>query len=167
MKANELMERYVHAVGQHLPAKTRDDIQMELRSLLQDALDERAAVCGTDPDEQMVANILLEFGKPDKFAARYHQERYLIGPRLFPLFKTVMGVMLVLVSLSFLLGMVGVLVAHGADYLWDQWETSLLKYGQSLLFNLGMVTVVFALVERYWPESARLESEGMGSFLPG
>lgn len=40
MNANEMIERYVHEVGRHLPRKNREDIQMELHSLLQDTLEE-------------------------------------------------------------------------------------------------------------------------------
>jgi len=153
MKPDEMIDRYVGAVGQHLPAKTRSDIQLELRSLLQDTLEERAAVSGTEPDDIMVGKVLLEFGKPSEFAARYRPERYLIGPSLYPLFRTVMGVMLVLVSLAFLLGLAATLVSNGTAGLTGQIEETLLEYGQSLVFNLGMVVVVFALVERYRPES--------------
>ena len=37
----DLIERYVHEVGRHLPHKVRKDVQDELRSLLSDSLEER------------------------------------------------------------------------------------------------------------------------------
>ena len=38
----ELLERYVTEVGQHLPSKQRTDLEKEIRSLIEDALDDRS-----------------------------------------------------------------------------------------------------------------------------
>ena len=40
----ELIEAYIVEIGKHLPGKDRADVQQEIRSLLQDALDKFALI---------------------------------------------------------------------------------------------------------------------------
>jgi hypothetical protein len=68
MEANEMIDRYVHEVGQHLPGKARADIKMELRSLLLDMLDEQS---DGQPTPKMAAAMLRDFGHPEEIAAQY------------------------------------------------------------------------------------------------
>ena len=86
----ELIDRYVYEVGRHLPPKNRGDIQVELRSLLRDNLEARVQ---GEASEEDVAAMLKEFGSPAKVAASYNpQSQYLVGPELFPTFRTVFGI---------------------------------------------------------------------------
>ena len=86
-KAQQLIERYVHAVGEELPRKQRDDVMAEMHTLLQDTLDERAQAAGRPPDEEMAVEVLREFGEPGVIAQRYLPvPRYFIGPELYPAF---------------------------------------------------------------------------------
>ena len=48
----ELIERYLHEVGRNLPKKNRDDILAEIRSDLEDRLEERTT--GTATEEAVV-----------------------------------------------------------------------------------------------------------------
>ena len=91
----DLIDRYVHEVGRHLPRKNRSDIQTELHSLLVDMLEDRA---GPDPSEAEVVEFLQEYVEPRTVAASYApQAQYLIGPVLYPLFQLVSGITLVAV----------------------------------------------------------------------
>lgn len=86
----ELIERYLHQVGKHLPNKNREDILAEIKSHLEDTLDERTA--GKPTDEDVVA-LLQETGSPQKMAASYApQGQYLVGPALYPLWRLVTGI---------------------------------------------------------------------------
>lgn len=88
----DLIDRYVYEVGRYLPRKDRADIQAELRSLLIDTLEAR--VEGEASEEDVVA-LLKEFGPPVKVAVSYRPEsQYLIGPELFPIFRTLVGMAL-------------------------------------------------------------------------
>ena len=88
----ELIDRYVAEVGRYLSRKNRADIQAELRSLLVDTLEARVEGEATEED---VLALLKEFGQPAKVAASYRPEsQYLIGPELFPIFRTVVGIAL-------------------------------------------------------------------------
>ncbi|GAF71800.1 unnamed protein product, partial [marine sediment metagenome] len=87
-----LIDRYVYEVGRHLPRKNRSDIQVELRSSLIDALEDRA---GREPTEAEIVELLKEFGPPKVVAASYYPEgQYLIGPPLYPLFRLLAGIVL-------------------------------------------------------------------------
>lgn len=77
----ELIERYVHQVGRYVPSKDRLEIETELRSLIQDQLDDRY---GGSPTDAEVTSVLIELGSPHQMAASYRTEQYLIGPDLYP-----------------------------------------------------------------------------------
>ena len=147
-----LIDRYVHEVGRHLPRKTRPDIQAELRSLLIDALEDRV---GREPAEAEVIELLKEFGAPKQVAASYYPEgQYLIGPALYPLFRLVAGIVLAAV-----LG--AQLLAWGVTYFIAQDLIAPLEalggLWNSIPSSLGMVVIVFAILQ--WFE-VRPETEG-------
>ena len=77
----ELVERYVHQVGRYLPPKERAEIEAELRSQIEDQLDDRF---GGSPSPAEVALVLKELGEPRRMAASYGSEQYLVGPDLYP-----------------------------------------------------------------------------------
>jgi hypothetical protein len=83
----DLIERYVHQVGRYLPESEREEVQNELRSLLQDQLDDRYKGAPTQDD---VIELLAEFGDPRRMAASYGREQYLIGPDLYPVMVKVL-----------------------------------------------------------------------------
>jgi len=87
-----LIDNYASEVGRRLPRKDRADIEAEIRSALQDLLDERSRSMGKPIDNEMTFEVLKEYGDPEKVAASYHGERYLIGPRLYPFFIKVLRV---------------------------------------------------------------------------
>ena len=51
--STNLIDTYVSEVGRRLPEKTRSDIQAEIRSILQDMLEERSQKTGKPVDEEM------------------------------------------------------------------------------------------------------------------
>ncbi len=139
-----LIDRYVHEVGRHLPRKNRADIQAELRSLLSDALEDRA---GPDPTEAEIVALLKEHGSPRTVAASYNPEgQYLIGPALFPLFRLVMGIVIAAV-----LG--AQLLAWGVAVFIAQDPIAPLQALDGLLTAIpsaiGSVVVVFAILQRF------------------
>ena len=81
---SDLLARYLQAIGDHLPAATRDDVLAELRANLQAQLDDRAEELNRPLTDAEVAGILKEHGRPILVAARYLPQQYLIGPAIFP-----------------------------------------------------------------------------------
>ena len=69
----KLIERYVREVGRHLPRRLRGDVERELLSTLEDALEARGQkIEGTSGDDAELA-ILADFGPPEKMAASYRR----------------------------------------------------------------------------------------------
>ena len=83
----DLLERYLQAVGQYLPEKSRADTLAELRANLLEQMDDRAEALGRPLEVSDVAEILREHGKPEGVAMRYLPQRSLIGPTIFPFYQ--------------------------------------------------------------------------------
>jgi uncharacterized membrane protein len=110
----EFIDRYVQQVGRQLPRKKRRDIMAELQSTLVDTLEARV---GGEPSVDDEIELLKEFGPPQKVAASYWPEgQYLIGPRLYPLFRMVLGIVL-LVFVIVQLVLFGVAVVFNQEVL--------------------------------------------------
>jgi hypothetical protein len=158
-----LIERYAAEVGKHLPRKMRADIETEIRSTLEDMLEERSQQAGRPADDEMVKELLKEYGAPDKVAATYLPERYLIGPKLFPIFTLVLKIVF---SVLTVLALVGFGIRFGMG------ETTLLAFGtllgKSMLEYLGgmmsafgNIVFVFAILQWALPAS-EFEDEAKG-----
>ncbi|MBK7897155.1 MAG: hypothetical protein IPJ90_20180 [Anaerolineaceae bacterium] len=145
MNSTEMIDRYVNEVGENLPRKMRADIEMELRSLLLDALEERA---GGEPSVKETAVLLQEFGSPEKMAAQYRPAESLIGPKLFPTYKVVVTITVTVIGVLHLVGLGFVLwQSAGADFV-DKSLNFIFSFGQSAILNAGIVTLIFAIIER-------------------
>ncbi len=109
----ELIDRYLHEVGRYLSPKNRTDILKELNSVLNDAVEARSE---GEPSEEDVIKVLTEFGPPNKVASSYWPEgQYLIGPALFPHFRTAIGITLLVMAIVYLV-LIGVLVVIAGQY---------------------------------------------------
>lgn len=143
-----LIERYVNEVGRRLARKQQDDVRAELRSLLQDTLEDR--VEGT-PTEDDVVTLLKEFGRPEDVAASYRpSNQYLIGPELFPAFKKVIGIVLAALTLGLTIAMVLSLVTKPVEAagLGEALLSFLGALYQAALGAFGMVVIIFAILQR-------------------
>ncbi|HEU4745527.1 MAG TPA: hypothetical protein VFS61_09835, partial [Anaerolineales bacterium] len=95
-----LIDRYITEIGKHLPRKNRADIEAEIRSTLEDMLEERKQANGQISEAEVI-ELLKEYGAPRKVAESYVGPNYLIGPRVYPTFELVTRiVMIVLFSLA-------------------------------------------------------------------
>jgi hypothetical protein len=119
----DLIDRYVVEVARHLPAKNAEDVAEELRSLLSDALEARAARTGRPKDEALAVEVLREFGEPEEVAARYRGPKQLIGPDWYPIFKSVaLGVLLIPLAIKVIEVKIR-MVATGGPLRWaDAWS---------------------------------------------
>ena len=74
---NDLTERYLFAVSEHLPADVRDDVTDELRTMITDMAEERGG-------DTSVRDVLVELGDPATLARSYAgPARHLIGPVVY------------------------------------------------------------------------------------
>lgn len=140
----ELIDRYLHEIKRHLPRKNRDDILIELRSSLVDAVDDRTS---GEASEEQVAEVLRDFGPPKQVAASYFPEgQYLIGPELYPLFRLVLGIALAAVIGAQVLAW-AVAIFLAGDPL-DPFN-ALAGLVNSLPVTLGWVVLTFTLLQRF------------------
>lgn len=80
----QLLDRYLYAVGNHLPPTKRDDILRELRVNILDGVEAREAELGrplTLDEEEL---LLKQYGHPTLVGTRYWPKQSLIGPTVFP-----------------------------------------------------------------------------------
>lgn len=152
-----LIDRYVAEVGKNLPLlKGREDIEKELRSTLEDMLEDRASQSGRLRDEAMEIELLKEYGSPQKVAATYNPQPYLIGPRMFPTFLMVLKIVIpiVVIVLLVLTGIRAITETPfmGADFV-DIIGDGLSRIVSAAITASGYIIVIFAILERVLPDS--------------
>lgn len=155
-----LVDRYVLEVRRHLPSDIRDDVSREIGSSIDDAIDARIRETG-ESHEQAAATVLRDFGPPKEIAGRYlSPDLCLIGPRLYrPYIRTLK--ISILGAYSIMLAFIlSYLISGNLDpglFLRTVFDaTGRFPYRALIIF--GLVTAVFALVERFG--SPRTETEG-------
>jgi hypothetical protein len=152
----KLIDRYVNEVGKRLLVlQGREDMEKELRSTLEDMLEERAEKEGRPADEAMEIELLKEYGSPDEIATTYNPHPYLIGPRIFPLFVKILKI--VLLSTAFGMTVVMIIQLITQTPLMGSEFTEVLGDGlgnilSTVISAAGYVVVIFAIIERTVPD---------------
>jgi hypothetical protein len=150
-----LIDKYISEVGDYLPGRMKADIQAEIRSLIEDMLDERSQLSNRARDDKgLVVEVLKEFGSPKKVASSYLPQRYLIGPQLFPIFMMVLRVVFLVVIIVTLVTMSVSIVqnAHSIDEGIKIFTQTLINFVTSALSIFGNIVFIFALVEWLSPK---------------
>jgi len=152
-ESNELIGRYVYHVGKHLPPERREDVARELTSLIGDRVDDE--VRPSESEEAVVLRVLREMGPPPAVAERYgYERRLLIGtgslPAFFKLAKILPVVILALSVLSF---------PYADGFTLSAFATWLVNYSHSVLLNLGVLVVVFVVLEQLSRTHAKPEAD--------
>ncbi len=141
---NDLVERYLHAVGGHLREARRDDILEDLRAAIEDEIEGRAESLHRPLQPDELAAVLEGFGHPLSVARSYQPPRYLIGPELYPDWWRILR-LAIIVALAI---QVPVLLIVGATSGWVTGPFGLLWQSLSLAFWVAAwVTVVFVALE--------------------
>lgn len=157
-----MLDKYILEVGKRLPRKNREDLKAEIRSNLEELLEDRSQQTDRAIDENLTAEVLKEYGSPAKVAESYQTTRYLIGPRLYPFFTLVLKIVL---AVLFAVGLGGVILNYFTssgtrpDFL-----TMVGKFGLEFLTGIisafGNIVIVFAVLERVLPASEFDEKSG-------
>ena len=144
----DLLERYLQAVGQHLPAGTREDVLAELRVNLLAEMDARAEEMERPLTESEVAAILKAHGRPMLVAARYLPQHYLIGPAVFPFYLLTLRKAAPLVVLLYFVARLATFVfSPSPGEFAASIATSLVQLVPVLLIFWGAMTMTFAILE--------------------
>lgn len=155
----DYIQRYLYDVVRKLPEAQRKDIEKELRSLIEDMLEER---CGEQEDEEkVVKEILEELGDPAKLAARYRDSKCLIGGEYYSMYCTVVKIVLICTGAGILISNLFsafVQIVSQEDLVSfmnmeafqivqnDMFQILLLPF--ALIEAFGMVTLIFAIMEK-------------------
>lgn len=150
----KLIDRYVREIGRRLPQKSRADIEKEIRSALEDMLEDRSKKEGRAVDEAMTVAVLKEYGKPDKVAASYLPERYLVGPQLFPTFWMILQIVFAVLTAVAIVGLAINLMRGDATPV-EVVKTVANSFGQyfgGLMAAFGNIVLIFAIIQYFNPD---------------
>ena len=143
-----LINRYIAEVGRHLPEKDRSDIEAEIRSMIEDTLEERGHTPAS-ADERAVTETMEQLGDPKLLAYKYAPpKRYLIGPEWYEGYiKILQRILFTAVPVVAVVRFVLTLARDPLDIASALGEVaySVFNVGTQILF---WVTLVFALLER-------------------
>lgn len=155
---NDLIERYIYAVTKRLPAKNREDVSKELRSLIDDMLMER---CGEEtPTDKDTRVVLTELGTPNELSAKYDEDadKSLIAQPYYSTYKFVMKIVLAGVVIGLTIAHLILLILEpqslGADFasiaanIGVGIGTLSGELLSSVLQCFAIVTIVFAVLQR-------------------
>ena len=150
----EYVERYIYAVTRYLPEKDREDVAKELKSNLEDMLDD-------DYSKENVRKVLEDMGSPYELSRRYlNQENYLIGPGIYHTYiETLKILFVVAVTIGGIVFIVDLLAninsLEGFTSLSDTISMILriILSGIGIMFNVIIgfffwVTLIFVIIER-------------------
>ncbi|THD36098.1 MAG: hypothetical protein E7773_09195 [Sphingomonas sp.] len=143
----DLIDRYLTAIRWNLPrAANADDVIAELRDLIASRVEDHEESLGRPLDDKEISALLRDFGHPLVVAARYGTQQSLIGPDLFPFYWFSLKVVLAL-------SVVLLIVSGAGDVLFGGHPVRAFAQAfggawWSLLGNAGLVTLIFAVIER-------------------
>lgn len=144
---NDLVERYIYAVTKGMPGKQRQDVSMELRSLVDDLLTER---CGdAAPSEKDVRIVLTELGTPQELYAQYDADadKCLIGQPYYSVYKFLMKIVLCAVTVGMTVSCLILQILEPQSW-WEMVGSWLAMLCNGLLVSFGVVTGLFAFFQR-------------------
>jgi hypothetical protein len=139
----ELLDRYLKAVRFWLPSEQKQDIIAELSEDLHAQFEDKESELGRPLNEAEVEAILKKGGSPMLVAQRYHPQRYLIGPALFPMYWFVLKLGWLFFFGPWLILGIGVNLFAGGHF-----QELMEPFLRAVLINFAAITGVFALLER-------------------
>jgi hypothetical protein len=144
----EITDRYIYAVTKRLPQKQRDDIEKELRSLIEDMANER---CNNKPPQKSdIESVLNELGNPAKLASKYRDDKnYLIGPEHFDTYFLILKIVMAAVVLGAGLGKAIELFVNSPVNIVQGIAELITAIISGAFQGFTWVTVIFAVNERF------------------
>ncbi|PFN18147.1 HAAS signaling domain-containing protein [Bacillus cereus] len=143
-----LIDLYIQEVAKRLPEKNREDITLELRSIIDDMLPE-------DYNEKDVKSVLEKLGSPVSLANGYlDRPMHLIGPRYFDVYTTLLKM---IIPIAAVIALISMIAENFIGYSGDQAVLNVIfqLIGKSIgeIFEVGLhvffwLTLVFVILER-------------------
>lgn len=143
-----LIDRYLQAVKLWLPRKQQNDILAEIAEDLHSQIEDRESALGHPLDDADLVALLKQRGSPIRVAAGYLPDRRLINPAMLPMYWMVLKIVLLWVLAPIL-----AVVFIGPIFESRDAASALVKFlveaWRAAFLTIGIVTVVFALLDRY------------------
>jgi len=140
----DLVESYLVEVQQHLPKVQRRDIVRELRTTIEEQVSDHADALGRLPSRDDELVVLADFGHPLKVASGYREQRYLIGPEIFPSYlRTLKLVLAIALIAQFVVSFVAAYFAEWHVSIWGLIDSAISVFAWVLV----VVTLVFIAIE--------------------
>ncbi|MDA2640646.1 MULTISPECIES: HAAS signaling domain-containing protein [Bacillus] len=143
-----LIDLYIQEVAKRLPEKNREDITLELRSIIDDMLPE-------DYNEKDVKSVLEKLGSPVSLANGYlDRPMHLIGPRYFDVYTTLLKMIIPIAAVIALIPMIAEnFIGYSGDQAVLNVIFQLIGKGIGEIFEVGLhvffwLTLVFVILER-------------------
>jgi hypothetical protein len=150
LSPNDMLARYLQAVGFWLPRSQKDDILAELSEDLHSQMEDREAELGHALNEAEVSAILKRRGRPMLVAGGFLPQQHLIGPVLFPTYILVLKIIALCYLVPWILVWLGILIFDRAQAS-ARLASDLHSLGSfwTIAFTLfGVATLVFAVLDR-------------------
>ena len=160
----ELLDRYIQAVKGVLPRAQRDDIALEISDSLRSEIEDKEAELGRPLNRDEESAILKAYGHPRLVASRYGRLQYLIGPTLLPFYFYTLRIFLIIVIAAQVV--LGLTIRAASN---DAVITLVGFWGPlwiSTFVVIGIVTVIFALLEYFGGRLARVDQWDPRSLPP-
>lgn len=145
----ELVDRYLYAVRSGLPKGQQDDIIAELAEDIRSEIEDLESGLGRPVNDSEVVEVLKHRGHPATVAGRYLAKQYLIGPALYPIYRLVLKLVVLWVLVPVFLLVVAPIALATAVHPSQTLIKTLWDLAMSAVFTLGVITLVFAIMERY------------------
>lgn len=139
----DLIDRYLAAIARELPEAQRADITAELRDELMSQIEGQEERLGRPLTMTELEAALRDFGNPLVVAGRFRRVQHLIGPQILPFWWQTIKVTMTVVAAVYVVLIVLALVVRGEGSI-DVPEPI-----PVLGFTFGVVTFIFAMIERY------------------
>src|SRR5579884_552479 len=143
----DLIERYLQAIRFWLPRGREDDILTEIADDLRSQVDDRQAELGRSLTEDELVGLLKERGQPVLVASRYLPRQHLIGPALLPAYRFVLKLVILWILAPLYAFIVGPLEVSSAANPVTAVIATIWQFATSAVFTLGVVTLVFAIMD--------------------
>ncbi|MFO0585238.1 MAG: hypothetical protein U0229_23410 [Anaeromyxobacter sp.] len=160
----DVVERYLLAVQTWLPAELRVDVVKELRGDLEAELAERAAAAARPLGSEEIEAVLRRRGHPLEVAGAYLPHRHLVGPALYPAYRLAVGGLVLGVLVPLWLLVMGPLAVLSGAGVGDALLDGFWGLVRAAVFAVGLVTLLFAAVERGYVRLGFFERWRPGSF---
>jgi MFS family permease len=160
----DMLSRYLYAIGNNLPKNSaRADIVAEIADDLQSQMEARESALGHPLTDDEEAALIKAYGHPRVVAARYGNVPYLIGPESLPFYWYALRTTLTVIIAIELIG--GTIAAIATSSI-TPYLASMDAAWNSAIYIVGIVTAIFAIIERVPSKKSPLERLGISRWDP-